>query len=397
MRVFDVVLRLLTPAIISAKEGYRGMLYQGVADKILGSTVKGAILTWGLREGVVNVKEVEAEALNPRFCITPFVQAHPSLDTPKLYENVCIAHSLTYVFKEGIEEGDRRVYSLGVKELLKAVRGEKLLEANCFEALSELIMRSYDVLDSSGNIIKSSANTVRASGRSISRLNGFWVLSSDRLNTGAYIGVGIDRLRRSSYPGALFGYEYVEAGTKYVGAVACEEGSVMCRLIDELRRGCGRISVGKYVGRGYGLCEVSVSERREDALNVDVEDGLTALEVIGPTFTIAPAGSNSPPIPRPPAPGDVLAAKVGRGVLRIKVVAILGSASLFRGWSLRTGLPKLAVRALTYGSLILAKLDGDLSVAKSLPYLGIDPRLSANGYGILLPLSEDLIPTAGGG
>ncbi len=391
MRVFNVVIKFLTPALISVKEGYRGMMYSGVTDKIPGSTMRGSLLTWGIREGIVSRDEVVAESLSPKYSVTTFLLT-PS-ESSLMYDNVMVAHALSLMFKEGL--GDGSVFSLGIDELLRRFK-EFSSTLTPKDILANLIMEVTKRMDIRGDELRSSVNTERVVGNSVIKVGNSWRLSKDLVSglSGSYVGVGIDRLRRSSAPGILFGYEYVESGTTYCGLVSCIDGSVMCKVMDSLRRGNAVISIGKGVGRGYGLAKVvNVKEVSIRSVN-DVRKGdYLVLEVVGPTFTLEPLTKSSIPAPRPLVAGDEIILREGSTSLRLKVLSTFGDVRVFRGWSLRTESPKLPIRALSYGSLAVVKvIEGSTELLNALSYVGLN-EFSSQGFNILLPLVRDFLPT----
>ena len=389
MRVFNVMIKFLTPALLLVKEGYRGMMYSGVADKVPGSTVRGSLLTWGIREGIISRDEAVKESLSPKHSVTTFLLTR---ETSRMYEDVTLAHALSLTFKKGL--GDGAIYSLGIDRLISKYvsKGASITPK---DVLAELINEVMKEIDARGDELRCSANTERVMGSSLTRVGDSWRLSKGLVGdvSGSYVGVAIDRIRRTSAPGALFGYEYVESGTVYSGIVSCSEGSVMCRVVEALRKGNAVIGVGKGTGRGYGLAKVlSVEELSPKVVSSVKEGDYVALEVVGPTFTLKPHTSTSAPIPRPVTPGDEVVVRNEGGSLKLEVVGVYGGINVFRGWSLRTNTPKLAIKALDYGSLIIAKVRGNVELLNTLPYIGLN-EFSSQGFNIVLPLVTDFLPS----
>jgi len=390
VRVFDVSIKFLTPAIISTKRGYRGMLYLGSSNKIPGSTIRGALMTWALREELVSKNELDDEVLDPKYGITPFIATNEKL---RMYHDLQIAHALAFKFKDGL--GEPRVYSIGIKELLEEVRQRQ--GAGIVDALSELIARVSTAIDLRGNELLSSSNIEDVTGQPV-RLEGSAWKICDNVSQGLYIGTGIDRSRRSVVPGVLFGYEYVRPGSTYAGIIACEENSIMFEIIKELMRlsGKAKVSIGKGVGRGYGVASIHVREAEAIQVSSKVRgSNYIALEVIGPTAMQPPLDSNQLPIPRPIFPSDSLNICRDGKCLKLSIKAVYGGETTVGGWSLRTSSPKLSFSALSHGSIVIAEVDGDLGVLDLIPYLGIN-NLASQGYNILLPLIEDFLPRYGG-
>ncbi len=393
MRIFNIKLRLLTPAIVSASEGYRGMLYMGARDKILGSTVRGALMAWGIREGVITHEDVNREVMSPKHVITTFLLSRGE-DGEVAYRDVRIAHALTFKFKDGL--GRDHVHSLGIDELLSIMASK--VSPSPSEVLHELLAKVSMEIDSLGNELLSSTNTERVLGSSLVREGGNWVLAGKYLVKGSYVGTGVDRERRSVIPGVLFGYEYVDSGTTFVGTLMCSEDSVMCELVESLIRSKALVSVGKGVGRGYGLARVEVREVGKEVFDeVKIREGsYLVFEVINPLVTY-PISDNEPPIPRPAVINDVIKSCIEGRCLELKVVAIYGDILRFSGWSLRLESPKLPMKALSHGSLLITKVGGDLSVLKEIPLVPTEPKLlSTQGLNLLQPIPKDFIPTYGG-
>jgi len=389
MRIFNIVIKFLTPALLQVKEGYRGMMYSGVADKVSGSTIRGSLLTWGIREGIISEDEAVKESLSPKHSVTTFLLAR---ETSCMYEDTMIAHALSLMFKKGL--GDGTIYSLGVDRLINKYmsKGTMLTPKDILTELINEVMKKIDV---KGDELKCSANTERVMGNSLTRVNDSWRLSKDLIDyvSGSYVGVGIDRLRRTSAPGVLFGYEYVESGAVYVGIVSCSEDSVMCKVVEALRKSNVIISVGKGTGRGYGLAKVLDIKELSPKIVSNVKEGdYVALEVIGPTFTLKLHTGTSAPIPRPLTLGDEITVRNKDKSLELKVIGVFGGTNVFRGWSLRTNTPKLAIKALDYGSLIIAKVRGNVGLLSMLPYVGIN-EFSSQGFNIVLPLITDFLPS----
>ena len=389
MRVFNVVIKFLTPTLLQVKEGYRGMIYSGVTDKVPGSTIRGSLLTWGIREGIISKDEAVKESLNPKYSVTTFLLTR---ETSRMYEDVMVAHALSLTFKKGL--GDGTIYSLGIDRLIsKYVSRSTMLAPK--DILAELVNEVMKRIDTKGDELRCSANTERVMGSSLTKVNDSWRLSKDLVSyiSGSYVGVGIDRLRRTSAPGIIFGYEYVEAGATYLGIVTCSEDSVMCKVMETLRRSNAVINVGKGTSRGYGLAKILSIKELSPKIVSNVKEGVyIALEVIGPTFTLKPYTSTSAPIPRPPVPGDEIIVRNKGEPLRLEVVGVFGGINVFRGWSLRTGTPKLAIKALDYGSLIIARVRGNVKLLNMLPYIGIN-EFSSQGFNIVLPLVTDFLPS----
>ncbi|RLI11228.1 hypothetical protein DRO33_04410, partial [Candidatus Bathyarchaeota archaeon] len=224
------------------------------------------------------------------------------------------------------------------------------------------------------------------------------------------VQVGIDRPRGSSAPGVLYAYELIRPGCVYAGLMAVVENSYLMAFLNERLAG-GRASftahVGRGVSRGFGKVRLTLRELRLDELRPGwLKSELRAgeqvvLEATSPVFV-----ENGGFMPVPPWPGCELTLDgrwyesiVGqRASLRLKVSGVYSrrGSVVYRGWSVRTRKPKMPIRALPAGSLLVCEVvEGELRepLISLLPILGLNSA-SSMGFNQLAPIEED--PFGGG-
>ena len=73
---------------------------------------------------------------------------------------------------------------------------------------------------------------------------------------------------------------------------------------------------------------------------------------------------------------------------QLRVIAVLGMPTTYRGWSLRTRKPKLPVSTLKEGSLVICEVENPGRWVNLLPIIGLDSYASM-GFNQLLPLTRD--------
>ena len=172
--------------------------------------------------------------------------------------------------------------------------------------------------------------------------------------------------------------------------------------------------IGRGVSRGFGRARLTLTELKPDELKACwlkrelKADERVVLEATSPIFVL-----NEDLIPVPPWPGCELAldAKWYRALtkqdvsLRLKIVGLRQEgrgvysrrgAMTYRGWSIRTGKPKMPIRALPPGSLLVCDVvEGELKdpLAWLLPVLGLN-SMASMGFNQLAPIERD--PFGGG-
>lgn len=375
--LYKYVLRLLTPTVIVTRAGTRGMVYAAGPPYIPGSQVRGALLTYMLREGLADEGELREEALEPRHAVTPALPCEGAGDS--LYKDVQFAHVLCYTYKLKPEGGGAEVHCI---EPERVIRGGRISA----DALQELFVE-YEVSElSSGAHWRRLAEREPYCGPVVVRTKG--VLKAD-VRRDVYVEVGLERSKGGAKPGALYAYEYLIPGQHFTGYVACAPDSLLCRLLGKRVEGRVLVRVGKGVGRGFGLAELLV-EPAEPERAVALRKGEPAvLKVVGPTFVLDPEG---PQLTRPPRRGDRLVAEAwlggAGGSLDMEVTEVLGSTATYTGWSYRTGSPKLPVTALQPGSLIAVRVvGGEGELASDMKYTGLN-RFASQGFNILAVVGD---------
>lgn len=376
--LYKYVLRLLTPTLVVARRGSRGMVYTAGPPYIPGSQVRGGLLTYMLREGIVDPEGIRREALWPRHSVTPALPSRRFEDS--LYRDADFSHILCYTYKSEAGEGGARVYCLSPGEILTrdGVSVEKLQEKLAEQEGSALRSGDHErrLLERepyAGPVVVGDEGLFRAD-----------------VEKNVYVEVGLERSRGGAKPGALYAYEYFAPGQLFTGYLACTPDSPLCVFLQKMGGGRIAFSVGKGVGRGFGLAEFSAEpvEPLEDE-GVDA-GGPVVLKVIGPTFTLDLGGSA---LTRPPRLGDRLVAREwllpsGRG-LEMEVVEVLGPTTTYTGWSYRTGSPKLPVNALQPGSLVVVRVvGGDEGLFRDMKYIGLN-RFASQGFNIVRVVSGE--------
>jgi len=380
INIYKYVITNVTPLVITAPSGYRGLSYSCVADYINGSMVRGAFLTSLMSNGLIKQDEIEKISYNIR--VTPALPCN----TPesKLYEDVMFAHSLAYRFKSK----DVAIYSLNVSKLLDLIKkGE-----NVKKIIVKLIKNVSDLLISTGMIKDLRHHPVeikRMEGATIVRDNNMWKALSPEV--GLYVETSIERARGSSRPGILYAYEYITPGTLFTGYISylSKGEDDLAALLEDLSKSRKEliVRIGRGTGRGYGICRLKL-ESHEVKPEVIKED-IIAFEVIGPTFTISP-------YPRPLIKGDEISVKVPTlGSTKLKILYAIGRKTItYRGWSYLYNAPRVPITAQAPGFILIARILECQELGNILaymPYIGLDEN-STLGFNILYPLLEDFIP-----
>ncbi len=399
LRVYEVEMISKSPMIIAEKVGYRGFMYTTLRKVITPTTIRGAVLTAGIREGAVRYSDAKEEVKSHKHAVTPMV--YLGSKKGRLYVDVMLSHALTFRFKCS---NDRRVFSHGIERLLSKIKATAPLERGKIDLLhhvSELLRESFTYIRGRERRkeCENPEESVPAAGEVIRREGRFWVVVESPEVT-SHISIEIMRDFGSVKPGALYSYELVKPGSRYGGYISCLENSVLCQVINKL--GPEIVArVGKGVSRGFGKAILRFREvTGEEPEPPGLEGGnLSPGEVVALAFLspVARIGLNV----KPPSVGDFLGfstplieAAYGTTSPSFRVLGIL-SAGLFhhRGWSYSMNSPKLPLTALKWGSIILAEVRRSLPSSKSklLPYVGVD-QLSMHGLNLLVPLKKDFIP-----
>ncbi|MEM0338065.1 MAG: hypothetical protein QW284_00015 [Ignisphaera sp.] len=349
-------LELLTPAIVTSAQGYRGMSYTTVSKYILGSVVRGALFSQLLSENAITSADAHRESLNPSHSVTPALHVpREKADTAIPIKDVAFAHALTFMFKHAT--GSPRVLSFGIDRLLQYIETGKY---GVEEALKELIFNVTLITDVKAfknavsnpiEVLKSSTEMKSACGNTIVRDAGGWVVSEP--STSIYVETAVDRARRSAASGALYAYEYIEPGNMFVGLIATQSGSPIADALKSYDKSCLVVRVGRGGGRGFGISRLCIESIDQSKVidPFDLDNKLYVLYAASPMLNIDG-------VPGPVVTGDEITVKVfGSTAAVIKIRAVIGRhTTKYYGWSYRTGLPKLPVEVNSPGTLAVAEI-----------------------------------------
>jgi len=389
LKTYLYKLKLLTPTIITSAYGFRGMSYTITTNFIPGSIVRGGILEKLIAEGLLIKDDVNREAVNPLHTVSPALPV-PEAESEMLpLKDVVFAHALSYQVK-----GDDAVYSFGLDELLERIRKENDVDA----ALANLVLKTMISFDRKAYedgakkgyawVLRSSSEVKPSVHHVIARKDKSWHVVG--LRKGIYVENAVERSRGSVAPGMLYAYEYIEPGQRFVGFITLSKNSYLLQSFESVDGSCMKVRIGRGLGRGFGISELCLREIDSEVFAGGdvIKDSVVAIYTFSP-FAIAD------PLPRPSKVGDEVEIDVfGEGIAKLKIIAILGREIVeYRGWSYRTLGPKLPVRALGPGSLLIARVL-DLKKSDVLKFgspVGLAP-LSAQGFNIITPLDKDFIP-----
>jgi len=385
LAVFKVTLKTLTPLIVTKSEGFRGFIYTSLKHYLPGSTVQGAIFTSLINEGFISSKAAFELSSNDLINTLPAL-AIPNEGTYEYFRNVGIAHALCLKPKVCKDRGLVKCIDVG-KSISKIVGGrlKELIRDEVSAIANSLGIHPSELSDFSGNVIVKVGGLWRDAG------------SLDMVRPKTYVSIAVKDWGGVE-PGKLYAYEYIERGTKFITFISCVKDSETYKLLKDLESS-GRVDVriGRATSRGLGLTRLGIKEcTLEELMGLgkglglnEVRDGdLVAFEVLSPTFILDP-------LPRPLKRGDVITDRLGLG-LKADVLAVLVSkygVGTYRGWSIYTNTPKLTVKGLPQGSLIITKIYAPkgidlVSTLLSTTFLGISDI--GNGFNTLLPLRKDI-------
>lgn len=390
---FRIELESLSPILITAVEGYRGFLYRSLRYYIPGTVVQGSIFTAAINEGLVNTNEVLG-IVNKELVST----------TPAL---VTIDFSYKYLRDVGI------AHALCLKPKIKSKKVEKgeIFSIDVGKIINELIVNPMDFQGSVKRVLSTEvANMVRTlevpvdledcSGKATLRKNGKWFLTESvneiRVLPKTYVSIAVKDWG-GTVPGALYAYEYIERGVKFMAYTSCIKNSRTYNILKQLESiGNINLRVGKATSRGLGMVRAKITEYPIENLiheigvnEISIGDRIIVLESLS-------LASILDPLPRPINVGDEISDRLGLG-LRLKVIGVLESkygTREYRGWSIATNTPKITVKGLPSGSLIFTKViklpssPNNLHNALiSLLLLGIEPHI--HGFNIMYPFKKD--------
>ena len=389
LKLFELKLEILTPTAIASRVGYAGFVHMTLVDHIPGPVLRGALLSEALRSGSLSREDVNKLSVSPDFALTPLLaigRRGENLNSIKPLKSSLVAHALCYMSKWPDE---RTIRSPGAV---------KLVNKRAWELIKELVKAGLRSRKPGWGL-----GEVRSvEGKPTRKVGNLWEAVKTGGWTTAYIEVGLDRSRGSSAPGVLYAYEFLKPGCTYAGLMAVREESFLMKFLDEMGPDL-RLYIGRGVSRGFGkarlvLKDIDLKEIQVEWIKSDLGDEKdTVLMALSPVFV----EDGEFPLPTPPREGSTLAldpgwyaTMLGKPVnVKFKVKSIYGrrrASHAYRGWSLRTGMPKAPIRALGMGSLLVCKVKGTMPAhtAFLLPILGLGPS-SSMGFNQLAPLKQD--------
>ena len=291
------------------------------------------------------------------------------------------------------------VLSPGIENVISAIkRGRVDLEA----AISDATLNFTLKLTSRGEVWFQPGELKSCGGKVVSLEHLGWRIS--RVDVSSYIQVSLDHVRGAVSPGLIYAYEQVKPGTTYTGFITALDTSPIMSLIRKVASSSVYLRIGRGISRGYGLVELRarpIDPRKliEKVISEPIKLGdIVALEVLTPTFTLEP-------LPKPFIKGSVIEvdeawfSKMTGQLVELKLKILdhpVGSLRKYVGWSLRTNTPKLPVKGLSPGSLLICKIEScsvDVNEALPLlPFIGVND-FSAQGFNQLIPMNVDPFPS----
>jgi len=392
--LYEFKIKTLTPLTVAVKEGFKGLLYKALKEHIPGSTVKGSILSKIIREYGVS-KLVNNEVHDPQISITQAL-ACPSMDYT-LIENVLPTHPLCYRWKT-----EKRIETLNLGDLLTEFKKSKDVKRAFSNILDKVTKLHLDYFKTRA-ILRSTGEMVSKPFIAVKR-NGVW--EKITVHTSTYIQVGIEKISRRASPGLIYGYEYVKPGQCYTGFIAGKRVENIAKMLGET----SELKIGRGISRGFGtvlfeLREVDVEKFFEEKLSkiVDLDclkkEEPLCLYALSPLVT-EPLGEvlNANIKGSLELPTNWLSKNIGELNAKIKLEvygALSFGTELYRGFSLRTTTPKITVKSLAKGTLLLCEIKEVSGTSSNLEKLltytvfyGLD-FFSTQGYNHVIPLTKD--------
>ena len=395
MRLFSIELQIVSPTILVSRTGYRGFAYKSLYDYIPASTFRGALMSGLMLNYNVDMNVIDKLVLDPDYSITPLLATEK---TPRSFiRDIMVAHALSIKMKWPVDKIEGVILSRGIGRLLDMLRTH-----DPKEALLRLIVDTNRELLQGKSLARRSmhpSETTVCTGDVIIRDGKYW--RGVKVETDMYTQVGLDQVRGSAVPALLYSYEHIKPGNIYVGYMAISEKSSLLEMLKDMKN--IRICLGRGISRGFGRALVSLEEidlnhflntiglervRRGDYI---------ALEVLSLAL-------RETPIPLPLRSGDVIEIPtpwmekiLGHLDTRVKlrILAILGNTSSYGGWSIRTNKPKLMVKGIGRGGLLICRVEEAEGreverLLSMLAIVGLD-HLASHGYNIMIPLLKDPI------
>lgn len=392
--IYKFKIETLTPLTLSVKEGFKGLIYKTLRDRIPGSTIKGAILSKAFRE--VDARNiVDSEVKDPQISIIPGY-ASPGSDYT-LLDNLLPTHPLCYMWKSG-----DKVETLNIAEFINVFRKVEDVK-RAYSTVIRKFSRLHIEYFKSRNILQSTSEVIF---KPVIAAKSDNVWRKVSVPTSTYLQVGIEKTSRRASPGLLYGYEYVKPGQNYTGFIA---GKRVEKLINILGNEF-EVKLGRGLSRGFGLAVIRLSQvdcekfiknnllqmvhveyfKREEPVILYSISPLVA----GPLGEVINSGIKG--IIQLPSRWISRNADGLNASLKLKVYgAISFGTKIYRGFSLRTVTPKVAISSLIDGTLLVCKImdvsGSEDELEKLLAYTlfyGID-YLSTQGYNHVLHITLD--------
>ena len=310
MRVYELIVRLRSPAIITSRTGSRG--YVKPMNYIPGTTLRGAIITALYNEGAIDMDFIKMEHKNPSITASPAypysrelgrtLPATPLHSYCKICKEATSIHHITELAREAARSGD-------------------------------LPGQAFNPTCSSGHYATEIIHPKPIS---------FKDPDPDKVTLGGFfsVNVGISRHRASSAHGMLFNYEALKPETKFWATVAMRYDGV------EIDEGLG-IAVGRGVTRGFGHAEV------EKVREIDLKE---LASIISNTMSedYSLMYSRSPVASIDGWSYHTYPENITLGESILKVKRVYGRESnIHLGWDMRLNRERPVLRGLVPGSILL--------------------------------------------
>jgi len=391
--IYEYELNLLSSAIVTRKVGRLG--YKSYDNLIPGSVVRGGLLTALYERGYIDLKDLEEEVDNPSLSISS-AYFSGDLEEPMLFSNLCIAHAFSRVSKHSIGDYGQPIVSILSGYEKKAISDLGRYVEELEKGFSKLGM---ELSAKKKQTIFNPLEFKRCTGAVAVKIGNVWFRRNSAHEVS--VNIGLHRGRRSVESEMFFYYEAISRDQSFRGFIVDSKG-----ILDNVKE--LRVGIGRGVSRGFGrailkLRRISVEDlvKRLNLDNLDLDEGANMFFVcFTPYASFDPEGLLRGRILRDTLtlPTDWMKMyKEFNAEARLKLIGSVGGYGRYGGYSLKTGYPKMVLRTLVSGSVIVYKvdyLDGDTrSIAElfaSTLVLGVN-ELAAYGLSHLLPMSTDYI------
>ena len=404
MKVFNVNLNLLSPAIIVKRTGKTG--YSTLTNYIPASVVRGAFLSKFYREGI---SEVVQESKNPKILFTYAYPAqtyiaHAFTVENKITKNVYtlidspsdLIHGIPLIVDKFI--GKIELYKKKLLDKLRQIKDD-VERRILIEKINSLHMVLFK------NIV---GLPVRIKNNTAFRFEA---------KTYTTMSVGISKNRATSEEGMLFSYEALATGLNYQCKIIDLEEKFEDYL-DELNLNLKdgfEIRLGRGISRGFGRTLVKLCESYDAEKKVDerLSEIIEHIELMNNKYVILKAES---PISLPLAlPSGLSVVTTPEELnlssywikkwsklnidIKLKLLETYGQQMTIKSFSVRTGLMKPQIKASKPGSIFIYESKNyakeDLAIALSwLEILGLN-ELSCLGLNHFSTFTYDPIPKLG--